>query len=366
MFFYSLVLLTLLLLAIVIRPKRSTKAKRLYVALVFALLICIAACRSYTVGVDTEQFIRAYARIGAEGWSAFALQRYEPGFTALCLLLNQLSSNYQLLLVFTAIVMYVPIGYAIYKYSENPLLSCFLFITLNIYTAYMNVMRQGIAAALLVVAFVFLLKRSNVGFVACVVAASMFHVYALIALVILPLTKIGFRKGYVFVYLALYAICLLAFNVVLALAQWVLGREDVYSSDFMASNYFGAVIQLAFVAVLAFFVVNYIEVLKRTNLDDRGMLSFYQHAMMLAVLFQVTGVQAEIFARLAYYFSIFAVISIPIALTAPKQKERTFSLVFLCSMSFAYFFAVGLLRPEWQGVIPYAVDFSNVLAILGW
>ena len=167
-------------------------------------------------------------------------------------------------------------------------------------------------------------------------------------------------------YLALYAICLLAFNVVLALAQWVLGREDVYSSDFMASNYFGAVIQLAFVAVLAFFVVNYIEVLKRTNLDDRGMLSFYQHAMMLAVLFQVTGVQAEIFARLAYYFSIFAVISIPIALTAPKQKERTFSLVFLCSMSFAYFFAVGLLRPEWQGVIPYAVDFSNVLAILGW
>lgn len=366
MLFYIALLLVAAILSAIIRPSSSKKAKATYLVAVFMILIAVAACRSYTVGVDTEQFVRAYNRIGIEGVSAFQIERYEPGFTALCLLLNQITSNYQMLLIATAIITYAPIGYVIYRLSESASLSCYLFITLNIFTSYLNVMRQGMCIALVAVAFLCLVKRKDIVFVLCILASSLFHAYSLVALVLLPLSKLGFRTRHLLVYAIAAILVILAFNdVVMNVARFVLGRDEVYRSAYMSSNYFGALIQLVFIAVIALLVVNYLEIGKKRGLPAEGSVAVYQHAMMLWLLFQLAGMQAEIFGRLGYYFEIFAILSIPCALKVAEPKERNLLSVMICSIALAYFLVVGFTRPEWQGVIPYAIDFSNIEALFG-
>lgn len=366
MLFYITVLLVAVILSAVIRPSRSDKAKRTYVATVFMMLIAVAAFRSSAVGVDTEQFVRAYGRIGIEGVSAFQIERYEPGFTALCLLLNQITGNYQMLLIVTAVITYAPIGYVIYRLSENATLSCYLFITLNIFTSYLNVMRQGMCIALVAVAFLCLAKRKNIGFVVCILASSLFHAYSLVALVLLPLSRIGFKSRHLLLYAIAAIVVILAFNdVVMNAARFILGREEVYRSVHMSSNYFGALVQLAFIAVIALIVVNYLEIGKKRGLPATGKIAVYQHAVMLWLLFQLAGMQAEIFGRLGYYFEIFSILSIPCALKVVEPKERALATVVVCSISLAYFLVVGLIRPEWQGVIPYAIDYANIELLFG-
>ena len=83
MAFYGALAMLTLVLGVAIKPSASDQRKKAYVVTVFALLICLAALRSQTVGIDTKQFASAYVRIGTEGWAAFGLERYEPGFTAM-------------------------------------------------------------------------------------------------------------------------------------------------------------------------------------------------------------------------------------------------------------------------------------------
>ena len=271
-----------------------------------------------------------------------------------------------MLLFATAVITYVPIGYVIYRLSENVTLSCYLFIALNIFTSYLNVMRQGMCIALVMLAFLCLVKRKDIGFVLCILASSLFHVYSLITLVLLPLSELGFRARHLLIYAIAAIVVIFAFNdIVMNAARFVLGRDEVYRSMYMSSNYFGALIQLAFIAFIALFVVNYLEIGKKKGLPAKGSVAVYQHAVMLWLLFQLTGMQAEIFGRLGYYFEIFTILSIPCALKFAESKERNLLSVMICSIVLAYFLVVGFTRPEWQGVIPYAIDFSNIEALLG-
>ena len=365
MAFYGALAMLTLVLGVAIKPSASDQRKKAYVVTVFALLICLAALRSQTVGIDTKQFASAYARIGTEGWAAFGLERYEPGFTAMCLFLNLFSDNYQLLLVVTAVLIYAPIGAMVRRYSVNAVLSCFLFITLNLFTGYMNVMRQGLSVAFILLAGFALMKGKKGTFVLLILVASLFHVYALAAMVLWPLSRVGFGKRCLLGYALAFLVGVFGINLVIEFSQLLLRRQEIYDAAFMGSNYFGAVIQFAFAGVISLITINYLHVLnKGAPVGGREGLAFYQHSLMLWTFFMLLGIQIEVFSRLAYYFQIFAIFAIPLALTAPSAKERDIVQLVLCTVCFAYFVIIGVYRPEWQGVIPYVIDICNFISMI--
>lgn len=365
MVLYGALAILALVLGAVMRPTTNDRRAKAYVVVIFALLICLAALRSQTVGVDTKQFASAYVRIGDEGWAAFGLERYEPGFTAMCLFLNLFSGNYQLLIVVTSVLIYAPIGVMVRKHSANVVLSCFLFITLNLFTGYMNVMRQGLSVAFILLAGFAFMKGKRGMFALLILVASLFHVYALTAIVLWPLSRVGFGKRCLLGYALAFLVGIFGINLVVEFAQMLLRRQEVYDPTFMGSNYFGAVIQFAFAGIISLVAINYLHVLSKRTPDGKGEnLAFYQHCLMLWTFFMLLGIQVEVFSRLAYYFQIFAIFAIPLALTAPSAKERGIVQLVLCAVCFAYFVIIGVFRPEWQGVIPYVIDFENIIDIL--
>lgn len=364
MFPYFVLFLVIIIWGMVCNPKERISERVLFIVPVFALMIALASVRDVSVGVDTEMYCRSYKLIGAMGWSSFGLVRFEPAFTFLCLLLNQFSSNYQLLICATALLIYAPIGYAIARYSDNCLMSTYMFVALTLFTSYMNIMRQGIAVAFVLLAFFALVRRKKIVFVLLVLFASLFHSSALVFLLLLPLSFVPFRRKYIVAYCLLCVMAVAATELYSALAKLLLGKEQLYNPAYTGSNYFGAVIQAFFGCFFILLCVNYIEVRK-----ENGIKSYYydliEHALFLWLLFLMLGIKIEIFARLGYYFQILVIFAVPLALKAPGRVERIVVGSFLCLLAFGYFVAIGLLRPEWQGVVPYVANIGNTVFMFG-
>ena len=349
--------------AILCREGEGKKTK-LYVAACFVALTLIAAVRSDMVGVDTSQFCRAYAHIGVTPWSSLGDSfRYEWGFLVLCKLLNYISSDPQLLIAVSSLIINVPIGIFIYRNSTKPGLSIFLYLGLTLYTQNMNIMRNAMAVAVVLLAFEALKERRNVLFFALIALATGFHQTAPFLLILWPLWRLGFNRKTLLVYCVL-CVGLFVFAIPASdLLATLLGRDRIYNESFTGSNYFGALFKVLLALFITGVIFNYMRVGQKRGVALTQVDRFYCHMLMLWIMFAALGMQIEIFARIGVYFNIFAVVGVARALRFVNNKgERAFVELLIGSVALCYFVIIGLYRPEWQGAIPYEVG-SSVLRL---
>jgi hypothetical protein len=92
------------------------------------------------------------------------------------------SKEYWAILVTIAFFSVLPYYYIIGKLSKNVILSVFIYITLAIYLIFFNAGRQGIASAIASVSVIYLMERSMIKYIVCIITASLFHNTALIML----------------------------------------------------------------------------------------------------------------------------------------------------------------------------------------
>ena len=363
MLVYLLQITAVGLFAAILKPSDGQKANRRAYAITLCLaLLMVAAVRDVSVGADTGQFCRAYERIGFEGIHAFDTVRYEPLFTSLCLLLNGVTDNYQALIVVASAIALIPVARLIYAKSKDMPLSFFLYIASNMYFSSMNTMRQAIAIGIIALAIPRLLGGKWTLYAICVAVAALFHQSAIVALLLIPLTKLKFSKG---VFAAYLAASVAAFLFSLQLSDIVagfLGRDELYSEAYMGSNYFGALFQSAVALACCLLCANYFAFSKRIGRSETTD-SVYMHAMMLWFFFSVFSMQVEIVGRLGSYFSLFAVLAIPDAIKrAPKEEGGIVGGVTRVAF-FIYFVVICVARSEWFGVIPYVADFERFACI---
>lgn len=363
MLVYLFILSMILLLGLIMMgPGASSSNKKAYVIIVALTLFSVAAVRSYVVGVDTRQFCEAYVRIGFEGVAAFHLERYEYLFTALCLLLNKISSNYQLLIVISSALCIFPVAYLIYECSEDMMLSFFLYVTLNMYFSSMNTMRQSIAIGVLAIGLVWLMREKTWPFVASVLVAFLFHQSAIFVLVLLLVKRLPFGKREYLLYLLAAAVVFASSGPIVNLVARLYGRESLYSDEFMGSNYYGALIGAAVAFVCCCLCANYFSVSRKRG-EEGPHDALLLHGIMLWFIFEVFKMRVEIVGRLGMYFMLFAILAIPTVLGRVPHNERRIVKLVACACFLIYFVVIGAARPEWYGAIPYVADINSVLSI---
>lgn len=340
--------------AIMCREGEGKKAK-LYVVLCFAALTVIAAVRASTVGADTSQYCRAYTLIGVTPWRSLGDSfRYEWGFLILCKLLSYVSTDPQLLIAVSSVIINVPIGIFIYRNSPKPELSIFLYMGLTYYTQNMNVMRNAMAVAIVLLAFEALKGRRNILFFALIALAASFHKTAPFLLILWPLWKLGYNRQTMLVYFVLCIGLFVFAQPVSELLATFMGREEIYNEKYTGSNYFGALFKLLLALFITFVVFNYFRVGQRRGIELTQVDRFYCHMLSLWIMFSLLGMQVEIYARLGMFFNIFAVVGVARAVRfAGNRGERAFVELLIGGVALAYFVVIGIYRPEWQGAIPY-------------
>lgn len=368
MIFYALLLGVIGIVAAIVRPTSSKKQAKTFSIVAFGILCLVSSFRSINVGVDTLQYCNNYQVIALMDWSDYGLLRYEPGFFFLCKALSCISTDYRLLIFATSLIIFFGVCFFYYKLSENHFVTVFLFVTLLIDAFLMSGMRQALAMSIALVGLYQLLNGRRALFCILVLFASQFHSSAIVCFIYWPLLNSKFSTK-TFVALVVGSVIAFVFaSQLYGLASGIIGKYDGYDAghEHGGSNYFGALIRAAFYLLMAF--ISHYCLKDKYGTDSENVMttvgsasisgSFMMYAAMLAFMFNVLGMQIEIFARMNNYFNVFLPLLLPCGfnrLSTPQEKTLlTFVTLSIC---FAYFAAILLLRPEWNGIVPYTTFF---------
>lgn len=144
---YILNLIYTLFFGIIIYNSKIKNKNTIYLGTMLLILVVISSFRNYTVGTDTYTYLNYFDVIGI-GNSSIWDYSMEPLFVLLNKIGYFISSNSQIILFLSALIINLLIILRVKDSSPYPWLSIYLFISMYIFYQSFNGMRQYIAIAI--------------------------------------------------------------------------------------------------------------------------------------------------------------------------------------------------------------------------
>lgn len=171
-------------------------AKALALILAILLPAAVAGARASSVGTDTSGYgVQLFdAAVGNRSFVGFLADHsdgYEVGYLALCYLSARLGGFHVLLFLTELLTVGIVVVALCTYFKGEGLAAGYLAYLLVHFNESLNMMRQSLAMAIVLLAATQLLRGRVVRYVACVAVAALFHVSALIALGYLAIWWIG-------------------------------------------------------------------------------------------------------------------------------------------------------------------------------
>lgn len=236
------ILLLFVVLYICLRNYQYKTSAKVFIIISSIVLILISGLRHEGVGTDTYAYIMSFENIQYTSWDeilhnffqrAFVPNEYEerdPGMDVIIKSLWQLGMSSRGYLFFVAAFLIIPLGVVVYKFSENlkVVLYTYVFYASMFYGYLPNsAVRQSMALAFVLWAFLLLRNRRFVFSVIFVLAGAIIHRSAFIALPLIPLVFI--KKTTL-----LYNLAMILFFIIIFIQDnfitLVLGENSIYQN----------------------------------------------------------------------------------------------------------------------------------------
>lgn len=353
---------------------KSQKLKILFLILVALPLFIISAIR-YNVGQDyIKRYTNDYLAL-AQGQDVTNL---EIGFKLIDYICLIFTKEPYLLFIITSLIIIAIIYQTIYKKSVNKILSVAIFFLGGYFFGSLNLVRQYVAVAFILLGYQFLLsdnkKKSYIGFITCSIIAFLMHSSSIICFVILFLNKkIITNAKWV---LPLSVVVLLLNENFMKIITPII--EKTRFNVYLIGKFSGGEASILNIAVnlilyLWMYGIHLINKKRDIKLEKEGVL--FLNIQGIALLMTVAGTIHMQFLRIAIYFWAFQILSIPYFLKImpfdyitskindkikKNFKEKTiriitYSAVVLCFVGmFCY---TNILNND-NGVLPYKTVFS--------
>lgn len=309
----------------------TPKFQRPYIFLSFSLLLIIAGFRDVSVGTDTVGYEEMFLRL-----KRGATVPQEVGWESLNKIILYFGGHFKDLLFISSLLTLAPAFYVFLKYSNNPMLSAFLYYAFYIYIQSFNITRQILAVSIILCAYVCLVKSKKLLFLILVLLASTFHTTALLCLPLFFVDKIPDKVPMYIIIMGLTVV----FGWVLS--DYVINQAAIilgYGHYLLGVDLSGGV--GVYLITLNFFFLFVLFTAK-----NRG---------LLFKLFFVFVILANLFAkvpyayRLIFYFTVIQVLYLPYFIS--NNKLRTKPLVFIVIVLYA---TLLFYRSSGSGgIIPY-------------
>lgn len=319
-------------------------------------LAILVAFRAEYVGPDTHNYIRNYAVFAKYQSLGDALKnaKMEDGFVFFGYLCSKVGISYQGFQVLISSFIFYSFYRFVHKYSPYIAVSCFL-IYANFYVfGSMNVVRMWMAVTVLLFAVESFTKNQLKKFIIIVLLASLFHVSALCFLVAYPLQKVHWSLGKTSsIFLCATGISVFAYPICKILFS-IIGKYENYLSRFGNSNLLTAfldlLIEFLFFAFLTLVCKKHIT----KDTSESKLIQLLYTLQIISVCVSVVGFSNNIMGRVAYYFTAFSAVGIPMGISKIKisSSRLIFSTVLILCLCAKFFVILGL-RPEWYCVVPY-------------
>lgn len=323
MFLFYILLLTILILSPITSQKlsllnsnnsliRNNPHNIYYFLVTFFALVFISGFRVSFIDTNTYRFM--YQQTGKS--IEYALSQTEIGFFLYMVILNYITSNSQLLIFLSAIIVTVLITRTLYIYSMDLRLSLYLFVTSGIFAFSMNGLRQFIAVSIIFASIKLVLENKKKTFFVVVLLAMTFHSSAIIFIPMYFLLKTKVFSYKVTFLLLGICISLIFADMTLPFLFSFLGDTDygVYEEVVLAGKDGANGIRVLVEAVPCLLALFLYFMKDKEVFHSNRLLTILTNLSFYNFIFYVLAMQSWIFARVSIYFSIFNLILIPLLL----------------------------------------------------
>ena len=281
---------------------RRNDRKKCFYLIVF-LEILIGSLRGLDVGSDTHGYVEQFSYIRSITYSEFF--KNTPWFAAkepICWLffkfISDPFSTYTPYFTILQVIFWILVGNTILRYSKDPLMALFVFISFRHSFFNLTAMRQGLALAITTFSYRYYETNKKLPFVLFVIIASLFHRSALIFLLVLFIRQNDYVKKQWLVYLlTLVSLFVLYLFNSIGLFAHLAESNVIYASRLNVEsqgNYFSVIFMLiVFALVTAFIKFN----------NNKVQYSRLYNFMILSLVFTIFGLFVAIGFRITMYFS---------------------------------------------------------------
>lgn len=316
----------------------SRKKRKKFLLLACVEMIFLAGLRGYTVGADTEVYLKAleYYRglpkdtiLIAGLVYPFDFEWAYFGLTKICAWLN---INNTIFLFLIAVISYVPIFRYININSNHPLCSILIYCSFGHFAYSLGIFRQMIAVNIILYAQKYIKEKNLIKYILSIILAMGFHTTAIIMIPLYFLARIDLRKHFYKMFLAELVILLLGREIILVIVQIFPMYAGYISSIYdIAGDGFLNLIMLNMV-----YIVYYYTKRKKISLELNEKMFFSQ--IGIAILLQALATHMAIFGRIVIYYSFCLILVIPASIDILfKGKNRQIVLVSVMFVLFVLF-----------------------------
>lgn len=325
-----------------LRGYRSDGLELAALAACALVLICVTGFR-YQVGADYPAYQNYFYQVlfgAGQG-------RFEYGYYLLNLVCTWVTDNPRVMFVASAALFYALVIVAIKRMSPDVSLSVFLLMGCGFFFYFTNGTRQMLAAAFVLLALTTLGKKHNLYFVALVLLGSLFHLSAIVCLLVLVLYRVPVNGKTI---LVIALLCLLFTRFLPAVAETVavaFGYGDYLDSDAFTAR--TGLVQIAInFCILVFGLVMYL----RSEGKD-GCLRVCVLMQLVAFILSLMTGQVVLIQRIQQLFAFPQVVMIPKALACIETRQMRWLVRLAAILVYVVYMyiTVGLWNSNY--VLPY-------------
>lgn len=310
---YVAVLLTATALAGLARSRsdregRSKQAGNLPLVLCVAILAGLAGFR-WGVGADFYQYVANYLGVYRE---QFTWSTRDPGFRLLTRVAVAIYDHPSTFFMLASLLTVGLTVIALRRNSPNFAFAIFLYVTTISWQGSFNAVRQYLAAAVVLAGLQLILKQRFWPYAIVVACASLFHLSAIVLLLLyfVPLRRLKIRE--VVLLGAAAIVALNSYDIVVRLLV-TLGIGDVSSADYFQESIHPLRVAIALGPYMLYLFTSRHSVHREVH--------FFGSMMLLNALVWVFALDSAYLARFAIYTNILVALSIPWSLREVSEPR---------------------------------------------
>ena len=333
---------------------RKQKVHYWGIFVLLALMTLFAGLRSAEVGTDSGAYARSFESERyelREFPSGIEALTEEPGFYYLNVWLGSISSEYSILFIGIAFIFTSLFLISIFKQSEYPLLSLFVFITMGYYTFVFNAARQGLALAIYMLAIPSIINKQFWKYTIIVLIAALFHKTIIIAIPLYFFFTMRFSSRSMLIALLGGVIIGYMLPAILDYSATLEDRYELYTTGSATGGY---LLTVFYVVLATFFIIQR----RRINNESLKRYDIYLHMLIIGsaiyLIVLLTRSYVEI-TRFAAYFQVASIFLWPILLRESKVRIDPFFASFVILGHLGYF---AIYLSKMANLTPYLFNPS--------
>lgn len=324
------------------------KPKNIFAFLSFLPLFLVGALR-YMVGVDYHSYTYIFESVNAGGST-----HTEIGYRMLNLIVGAFTDDPQWIYAVTSLITLSLIVYGCYKYSKNPAMSLFLFITAGYVFSSFNILRQYIAIALVFASLKLIKEGRFFPFLLVILLAATFHKTAVIMIPLYFLLRLRLKQSYMLMITAA-GMCLIPLRGVLTSLLVNTFYPQYAGTDLIKSlSAFEFLYYVLLFAAVLFLCFRY----KTTFFNDGYNLVIFNASFYSFLVYLCLSFVPEV-NRIAVYIEFFVILLIPRLIEEEKNKKVRGMYYALFVLFYLFFFVLSIGVMGRYNVLPYQTVFSR-------